>query len=118
MFEIINAFKEGYSVWKGVWLRQIIVPMVLGFVFSLIIIPFGFLIAIFGTDLRDSGGVGNNSAGISGLFQQIIDYPLFWLSILATAFIGMIISQIKRLSNAIAAPGVIIGIIPATSLYV
>jgi hypothetical protein len=93
MFEIIDGFKKGYATWKLVWLRQIIVQLIIGFVLSFLIVPFGFLIAIFASNQTVSDPIGQNDLIIPSLIQMMLKYPGFWFSAFATFFI------MQRLEN-------------------
>ncbi|MHA2338078.1 MAG: hypothetical protein ACXACX_12280 [Candidatus Hodarchaeales archaeon] len=94
MFEIIDGFKKGYATWKLVWLRQIIVQLIIGFVLSFLIVPFGFLIAIFASNQTVSDPIGQNDLIIPSLIQMMLKYPGFWFSAFATFFIMIIIVTI------------------------
>jgi hypothetical protein len=87
LFEIIDGFKKGYATWKLVWLRQIIVQLIIGFVLSFLIVPFGFLIAIFASNQTVSDPIGQNDLIIPSLIQMMLKYPGFWFSAFATFFI-------------------------------
>ncbi|MFX0061524.1 MAG: hypothetical protein ACFFC7_05000 [Candidatus Hermodarchaeota archaeon] len=93
MFEIIDALKKGFDLWKQAWLTQIIALLVLMFVGFFIIIPFVFLIAITavgGATIITDPNILITTAIIQAFFAN----PGFWFSIFALVFVGMIINTI------------------------
>ncbi|MFX1250954.1 MAG: hypothetical protein ACFFCZ_05050 [Promethearchaeota archaeon] len=93
MFEIVDALKKGFDLWKQAWLTQIIALLVLTFVGFFIIIPFVFLIAITAvggaTIITDP-----NTLITTAIIQAFLANPGMWLSIFALVFVGMIINTI------------------------
>ncbi|MHA2338082.1 MAG: hypothetical protein ACXACX_12300, partial [Candidatus Hodarchaeales archaeon] len=94
MFEIINGLKQGFTTWKLVWLRQIIVQMILGFVLFFLIIPFGFLIAIFGSNQGYVVSQEQSNSPILSLIDVILKNPGLWIAIFATFLLIVSISTI------------------------
>ncbi len=93
MFEIIDALKKGFDLWKQAWLTQIIALLVLQFVGSFIIVPFAFLIAInsvYGLSIPTDP----NKLITIAILQAFLANPGGWLSIFATVFVVVIVSTI------------------------
>ncbi|MFX0014481.1 MAG: hypothetical protein ACFFB2_09095 [Promethearchaeota archaeon] len=94
MFEIIDGFKKGFETWKLVWVRQIFVQMILGFLAFFIITPFGFLIAIFGANESFSLTVEKGTFIIPVFIELLMENIGFWVSVFSTFFVLIIIATI------------------------
>ncbi len=91
LFEIIDGFKKGFDAWKQVWLRQIVVQMVLGFIAFGVITPLGFLIAIFAANQSFSVTIEKGTLITPALLQLMSKNLGFWISAFTTMFVLVII---------------------------
>jgi hypothetical protein len=94
LFEIIDGFKNGFATWKLVWLRQIIVQMILSFFLFFLIVPFSFLIAIFGSNQGYEVNQNQNNSVILSLLDSILKNPGLWIAIFAMFILIVSISTI------------------------
>lgn len=94
MFEIIDGFKKGFETWKLVWVRQILVQMILGFLALFIITPFGFLIAIFAANKSFSVTIEKGTLITPALIELMMENLGFWISAFATLFVLVIIATV------------------------
>ena len=110
---ITKTMNEGFLITKKSWFTQAVYSIIFSVIFFLIMIPFAFLLAI-GSVLR-SGTTDSNSQIVITTFNELIDdiinNPLFWISIyllflvmliFISILIGMLqIIGIKKFNNEI-----------------
>ncbi len=94
MFEIIDGFKKGFETWKLVWIRQMLIQIILGFLTLFIITPFGFLIAIFGATRSFNVTIEEGNLMTPALIELMMENLGFWISVFSTVFILVIIATI------------------------
>ncbi|MFX1532629.1 MAG: hypothetical protein ACFFDI_00170 [Promethearchaeota archaeon] len=111
MFEIIDALKNGFNLWKQAWLTQLIAILVLSFISVLVIVPFAFLVAI-ATEIFGTPEViaQPNTLLTFSVLQSILEYPLFWVVVFLLLIVFMIshavtIAAIQRVGHDYAQTG-------------
>jgi len=108
MFEMVDALKSGFDLWKKAWSTQIIVYLILLFVGVLIITPFvifNVISASFAWNPVDADPIAFL------LFQLVMSNPIFWLSIFLTCcviliLIAIIIAAIQKVAHNYAETGI------------
>ncbi|MFX0084363.1 MAG: hypothetical protein ACFFAU_01715 [Candidatus Hodarchaeota archaeon] len=94
MFEIIDGFKKGFETWKLVWVRQMLIQIILGFLTLFVITPFGFLIAIFGATRSFDVTIEEGNLITPALIELMMENLGFWISVFSTVFILVIFATI------------------------
>lgn len=99
---IINTVNEGYTITKKSWFTQMVYTIVFSFIFSIIIVPFTFLVAIASV-LRSDYNNGTVNMTIN-TFNEFVDdvsaNPLFWFSVyllilVIMVFVTMLLGMIQ-----------------------
>ena len=79
MFEMVDALRNGFDLWKKTWSTQLIVYLILIFAGAFVIAPF----VIFNVVTASFAWNPVNADPIAFLlFQLAMSNPIFWLSIL------------------------------------
>ncbi|MFQ5820464.1 MAG: hypothetical protein ACE5I5_10795 [Candidatus Heimdallarchaeota archaeon] len=94
MFEIVDALKNGFNIWKKAKFTQIAAVIVILFIGVFVITPLGFLIAINAAEGQLVWDDATTKYFTSSLVSSITLNPGFWLSSFATLFVGVIISTV------------------------
>lgn len=94
MFEIVDAVKNGFNIWKKAKFTQIAAVIVILFIGVFVITPLGFLIAINAAEGQLVWDDTTTKYFTSSLVSSITLNPGFWLSSFATLFVGVIISTV------------------------
>ena len=88
----MTTVNDGYTITKKSWFTQAVYAIVFSFIFSIIIIPFSFLVAITSV-LRDDYNNGTINMTIN-TFNDFIDdvaaNPLFWITVYLLILVVMI----------------------------
>lgn len=91
--DIMNTVNEGYQITRKSWFSQAVYAIVFSFIFSLVIIPFAFLVAI-GAVLRFGTTTTNETINITTftqLLDDVIAQPFFWGTIYLLTLVGVIL---------------------------
>ena len=89
---VMNTVNEGYQMTKKSWFSQAVYTIVFSVIFSLIMIPFAFLVAIgafLRGDLIDQT-TQLNITTFSELLDDIVAHPVFWFSIYLLVLVAII----------------------------
>lgn len=91
--DIMNTVNEGYQITRKSWFSQAVYAIVFSFIFSLVIIPFAFLVAI-GAVLRFGTTTATGTINITTfteLLDDIIAEPFFWLTIYLLMLVSVVL---------------------------
>lgn len=103
---IMNTVNEGYTITKKSWFAQTVYVIVFTFIFSIIIIPFSFLVAITAV-LRNDYNNGNMDVAINtfnDLIDDMVANPLFWITVyllilVMMVFISMLLGMVQLIGK-------------------
>ena len=101
---IMDTVSDGYTMTKKSWFSQAVYAIIFSFIFSLIIIPFAFLVAI-GAVLRGDLTDSNSQLRINtlnALIDDIIANPFFWITmylliLVVLIFVSILIGMLQNI---------------------
>lgn len=93
---IMETVSDGYTMTKKSWFTQMVYMIVYMFIFTLILVPFAFLVAI--SSVLRTGSTDNTLVlqinSLSALIDDIIAQPFFWLTIYLLLLVFTILASI------------------------